>query len=1161
MQDHLDSEQCVKMSQREHILTQPDMYIGSVDTTETTGYLFDTDGKIVYKNYEFNPGLFKLFDEGIVNCRDHFIRMNLSTQENKQLVTNIDVNIDKHTGSITLMNNGNGLPVCIHTEHNLWIPQMMFTELLTGTNFNKKEKVAKGETTGGKNGIGAKAIFIWSTYAELETVDHTRGLKFVQKYENNMTVIHEPKVTKCKQKSYTKITFVPDFARFGKTGITDDEFLLYKRRAHDVSAVTGKQVKVKFNGTDVQCKELKTYVDLFVDNKVSKIYEMQESGNKKWEYVIILSPYDEYRQMSFVNGVHTSKGGKHVEYIMNQIVKQITETIKSKKKIDVKPQSIKRQLMLFLCCDIVNPSFQGQTKDELTTVVKNFGSSCTVTQGFIDKIIKLGVVDRACEWTEMVNTNKTISTQGGKTKQKRIRGVPKLSEANFAGTNKSKECTLFIVEGDSAKAGVLSGMNEKLKDIYAVYPCKGKFKNVREEKIDKIFENNEISELRKIIGLEINHVYKSLDEIYSRLRYGRIIFLTDQDLDGIHIKCLGINLFDFLWCSLLKLGVIGYMNTPIVKATKGNNTEMFYNEHEFETWKLETPNSDKWTSKYYKGLGTSTKTEFKEYLRLNKIVMFEHTGAESNNAIRLAFDGKADHRKQWVKDNMKRNDLFIDASLTKVPVEMYVHKELINFSIADCVRSLPDLFDACKPSIRKILFSAFKRNLTKEIKVAQFAGYVSEHSGYHHGEASLHGAIVKMAQNYIGSNNVNLLQPCGQFGSRINDTAASPRYIFTRLENITRHIFNPVDDKILEYNVDENGDTIEPKHYAPIVPMILVNGNKGIGTGFSCNFPSYNIVDIITYLKNKLTHVENQIELHPYVYGFKGNISKVNESQYLMGGLYEKKDEDTLIIKELPSDIIIDKYKTYLENHMDDSWLEKKKKPKYLKDMTEHCTDNDVHIEITFLPGKLTELENTKTTNENINMLEQFLQLKQNINLTNMHCFHEGEILKFDNVYDIIDAYFIKRLPLFEKRKTYIIQKLEKELILLRNQKTYVTKLLEGSLDLRNKPKQTIETLLIELLFDKIDDSFEYLLKLRNDCVSEEKVNELFNAFNKKTEELECVKNKTIETMWLEELDALGVEYANFVNERVEEARENAEQSNPIVVKKVVKKKLKKSNV
>ena len=234
----------------------------------------------------------------------------------------------------------------------------------------------------------------------------------------------------------------------------------------------------------------------------------------------------------------------------------------------------------------------------------------------------------------------------------------------------------------------------------------------------------------------------------------------------------------------------------------------------------------------------------------------------------------------------------MDTNQPSVQYEQFINREMIHFSTYDCARSIPNMVDGLKISLRKILYSAFKRKLTSEIKVAQFSGYVSEHSAYHHGEASLNGAIVNMAQNYVGSNNINLLLPNGQFGTRLHggDDSASERYIFTQLNPLTRFIFPDVDDAVLNY-LNDDGTLVEPEYYVPIIPFALINGISGIGTGFSCNIAPYNPKQIIQCLQNMLKNESiESIEFVPYYEGFKGTIRKIEDQKFLIKGCYEKID-------------------------------------------------------------------------------------------------------------------------------------------------------------------------------------------------------------------------------------------------------------------------------
>jgi DNA topoisomerase-2 len=1136
---------------KQHILDNPDTYIGSVENVDAFVWLLNEAGeRIVEKNIALIPGLFKLFDEGIVNCRDHVVRMQQAIKNgvtNSIPVNSIDVAVQED-GTIVMINDGNGIDVAEHPEYKVWIPELIFGHLRTSTNYDKTEK----KIVGGKNGFGFKLVLIWSTHGSIETVDHVRGLKYTQEFRDNLDVIGKPIITKCKSKPYTKITFKPDYKRLGISGLSADLVSLLKKRVYDVAAVTDKTVKVKYNSQVIPVKNFQQYIDMYIGPKdaAPRVYEGE--SDERWEYAVALSPTHEFIQVSFVNGIHTAKGGKHVEYILGQITRKLVAFIEKKKKIAVNANSIKEQLILFLRCDIENPAFDSQTKDFMNTPSAKFGSTVTVSDKFIEKIAKMGVMDAACAITEVKENKAAKKTDGSKTKN--IRGIPKLIDANWAGTEKSQQCMIIFCEGDSAKAGIVSGLSSEDRNTIGVYPMKGKILNVRGEQVKKIAENKEIAEIKKILGLETGKEYKTAGDVAKSLRYGRVLFMTDQDLDGSHIKGLGINLFQSEWPSLSQIpGFIGFMNTPILKARKGAQELVFYNDGEYEDWKTANENGKGWKIKYYKGLGTSTGKEFREYFEKKKIVGFSHTGKSCDDAIDMVFNKKrADDRKDWLEEYDRES--YLDTNKDAVCYEEFINKEFIHFSKYDCDRSIPNLMDGLKISLRKILFSAFKKNLTTEIKVAQFSGYVSEHSGYHHGEASLNAAIVGMAQNYVGSNNINLFTPNGQFGTRLQGgkDSASERYIFTQLSKITRILFPEKDDKILKY-LNDDGLLVEPIFYAPIIPMVLVNGSKGIGTGFSTDIMSYNPLEIINYLKNKLSGSSNtHFDFVPYYEGFTGTISKITEGKFLIKGRYEKIGSDKIRVTELPVGVWTDDFKEYLESLAEPTDKAGKKVTPIVKDYDDMSKDTTIDFVITLQKGKVDELESICLDN-GCNGLEKQFKLFTTNSTTNMHLFDANDKLKkYSKISEIIDDYFGTRVQLYQSRKDYMIDALTKELILLTNKSRYIKENLDGTIDLRRKKREDVNQLLIQKKYDIIEDDtdFKYLVKLPMDSVTEENVVKLLKEHDDKVTELENIKAKTIQNMWTDELELLSIEYVKYREERERSMSGVVKKSGVKIVKK-----------
>ena len=1109
-----------KKSDKEHILDNPDMYIGSIENVDANEFIYDSSN-IIRKNISYIAGLYKLFDECIVNCRDHSVRMDQlikSNPDNNNPLTYIDIGIDEE-GIITFTNDGNGIDIAEHPEYKLWIPEMIFAHLRTSTNYDKSEK----KIVGGKNGYGIKLVFIWSSWGKIETIDHKRGLKYIQEFHNNLDIIDKPKITKCKTKPYTKVSFKPDYKRLGlNNGLSEDMLNLFKRRIYDIAAVTNKNIKVKLNSQLVPIKTFQQYVKMIITDTEHKY----ESPDERWEYVIALAPEGEFYQMSFVNGIYTSKGGKHVDYIMNQIIKKITLYIKNKKKVDVKPSAIRENIALFLRCDIENPSYESQTKDFMNTPSSKFGSSCEVSDKFIENICKMGIMSSACAITEVKENKSQKKTDGSKNKN--IRGIPKLVDANYAGTAKSKDCMLILCEGDSAKAGIISGLSQEDRNYIGVYPMKGKLFNVRGETVTKIGDNKEINEIKQILGLEHGKKYTQ-DDVNTKLRYSKVVFMTDQDLDGSHIKGLGINLFDSGWNSLIQIpNFIGYINTPILKASKGSQMKQFYNEGEFKEWKKENDIKG-WNIKYYKGLGTSTGKEFKEYFKEKKVIYFNWNNEESSEYIDMVFNKKrSDDRKDWL-GNYNR-ELYLDTNQTSVTYKEFIDKEFIHFSKYDNDRSIPNLIDGLKISQRKILFAAFKKKLNSEIKVAQFSGYVSEHSGYHHGEASLNGAIINMAQNYVGSNNINIFEPRGQFGTRIaaGKDSASERYIFTLLNKITRLIYPNVDDNILNY-LSDDGQSVEPIYYVPIIPMVLINGAKGIGTGFSTDIMSYNPLQIINRMELMLKKDINYklITIDPYYQGFTGNIEKLdNGKKYLITGSYEIINDNKVKINELPIGTWTQDYKEFLETLIDS-----KKKDSIVKDFNDNSTDMIVNFMIEFKPGTLKELLDKKIEH-GMNGIHKFLKLYSIQSTTNMHLFNNKEQLKkYNSPEEIIDDYYDTRLEYYKIRKEFLLNKLNSDLKLISNKTRFINDNLNNKIDLRKKKKDEIISLLNKMKFDDIyNNDYEYLRKMPMDSVCEESIEKMKKEKDEITCSINDLESNSNEDLWLKELLILKEEYMRLYN-------------------------------
>lgn len=1076
------SKQYRKHTHREHILSLPDTYIGSVENSAEDFYVVKDESFELKTVNPFNPGFYKLFDELLVNAHDHVVRLRERKSDNP--VKHIDISVKNN--AIIVKNDGESIDVELHPEYGVYIPQMIFGELLTSTNYDKSEK----KLVGGKNGYGVKLVNIFASQLTVTVVDGKRQQKYVQVFQDNMTKIGKPLIKSCKTKPYVELEWVPDFARFGWKDASIPEGLLQviQRRVFDLAMTVGKDVRVTWCDAPIKFRDLATYASWYLPKDAAVVTDIPQTG---WQIAVSDSPTDKAFNVSFVNGIWT-RSGKHVDEITSQIVNHIVNYLETKKKIKVKPSLVKDSIGVFIHCFVENPSFSSQTKEVLTTKV-----SCKISEDVLKKIVaKLNVVTKVLE-QQNVKDNKDNTKTDGK-KSSKIVGIPKLDDAVYAGTAKSHECVLILTEGDSAKAMALSGLSQEQRKYYGVFPLKGKLLNVKDTSVRKVEQTEEIANLKKIVGLESGKEYKDV----KSLRYGRILIMTDQDYDGSHIRGLLINMFHELWHELIKVpGFITYMATPIVKATKGKQTKSFYTQYEYEEWR-KTPASSGWKVKYYKGLGTSTRDEAKEYFKSLNIIQYGY-GTGSDKSIDLAFNkAKADDRKDWLK-TYSRSDIIDPAPGENVTYEDFVNKDLIHFSNYNLERSIPNMMDGLKTSQRKIMYSAFKRNLKTEIRVAQFAGYVSEHSGYHHGEQSLNDAIIGMAQDFMGSNNIAWLVPAGQFGTRLQGgkDSASPRYIHTHLQPYIQNLVPADDFDCLTYR-DDDGTPVEPEWYSPILPMLLVNGCRGIGTGYSTFIPSFNPAELKSAILEWLdTGNGLDREFVPFVKGFKGKITKISAGDYSVKGVWTV-EKDMVTITELPAGTWTSDFRETLDKLMTDGTI---------KDYTDTSTDVDILIKVKLGSGGIATIEKLLT---------------DKIKLSNMHAFNSKCVIKkYDTPNAILHEFVGVRLGMYVKRREFILNALKQKLPYHRNVVRFILQQCElvPVPDIRRKTSEECDKLLEGEKFDRIKDSFDYLMNLPIASLTlkiAKKHQDDLDDLVRRIAELEA---KTATQMWREELKNLTI--------------------------------------
>ncbi|KAL2024501.1 hypothetical protein VTK56DRAFT_7544 [Thermocarpiscus australiensis] len=1048
-----------KLTQLEHIIKRPDTYIGSVERIDQKMWVFNKGEKhMENRTVAFVPGLYKIFDEILVNAADN--------SQRDSSMTYLKVTIDRETGEISVENNGKGIPIEMHEKENCYIPELIFGHLLTGSNYDDNEK----KTVGGRNGYGAKLTNIFSQRFTIELQDSNNGKRYKQTWTDNMSKMEKAKITSNKSSDFVKVTFLPDYKRFGmENGIDDDlEALLYRRVYDMAGTVSG--VKVWLNGEHLKIN-FKTYCELYAkaiasergdaaadgEKAVAKVeFDQQRSNGRLWQIGFTVSD-GSFQQVSFVNNIATTSGGTHVNYIADQICEALGKEMNKKKKgHSLKPSHFRNHIFIFINCLIDNPSFNSQTKEQLTTKVSAFGSKCVLSDQFLTKVKKSEVIANIMEFAERKADKMMAKSDGNK--RSRISN-DKLVDANWAGTKRGHECTLILTEGDSARGLAVAGRAVLDPDRIGVFPLRGKMLNVRDASLDQIMKNKEIENIKKFLGLKHKQEYKDT----KSLRYGHLMIMADQDLDGSHIKGLLINFLEVQFPSLLRIDdFFQEFITPVVKVWQGSNPKKpqnlktFFNLPQYEAWKEAHKHElRKWKYKYLKGLGSSSNEDAQIYFKdLDRhLKKFEPLKPEESQLFELAFSKKkADARKEWLGNFVPGT--YMDSTLSRKTYHDFVHKELILFSMADNMRSIPSMVDGLKPGQRKVIYGAFKRNLVNDQKVAEFAGYVSEVAAYHHGEQSLQQTIVGLAQNYVGSNNVNCLEPSGNFGSRLSggSDAASARYIHTRLSPFARRVFSKLDEPNLEYQFDD-GNMIEPKVYVPVIPMVLVNGADGIGTGWSTSIPNYHPIEIVKNLKRRMGRLdpadpeEKPFQpMTPWFRGWKGVVEPEGPNRFKFNGIIKQDEQNPneVHVTELPIRMWTDDFKSRLEDI-----IRAEKTPSFIKDYKEFNDHNTVHFIIEM------EDKHMKAALEE-GLLEKF-KLTKTITTTNLVAFNtRGQIQKYENPEEIMEEYYHYRLKMYTERKNHWLGVYHSDYRKLKNQYRFISEIIENKLVVNKKKKDVL---------------------------------------------------------------------------------------------------------
>lgn len=1131
----------------EHLFESPDVYLGHLGEEKKLTFVYEND-ELKYREIRLNNGLLKLFDEIFTNAAD-----------NLQRDTNISyIHVDINDNEITVTNDGKSIPLEFMKVDgkDFMIPEVIFTKFRSGSNFNNKTK-----TTGGKNGLGAKLTVCLSKRFNIEIVNNNK--KYEQLVEDNLSVIHPYKITDFYHADYVKISFVPDYEKLEATCLTNDMKALFNKRVYDLCHLP---IKLAINGK--QLPQLSW--EIFVNSHIKVVPGSEENYNHVYSYIeprwkIGLVPTKKPVHVSYVNNVNTYEQGEHVNYILSQIVAKV-KLLKGCENVTL--TTLKANCSSFIYAIIESPLFEGQAKTKLSTKSNKFGSTCTLSDEYIGEMVKKGNL------VSLINNTKDKPVKAAP--KVRSTFVDKLTDANKAGPEKQGyKCTLFICEGLSAKSMCNKGMDILGHDFYGCYPLQGKVLNTRNA-TDSSYENNrELKELKIALGIEDGKEYTSV----SQLRYGKVVCVKDADSDGSAIMGLVINFFDTKFPSLLKIN--GFFNefiSPMIKidySDKKLTSQCFYNEVEYRKYinsSNHQNNKNKATVKFIKGLATNTdsdvKNMFKNYDKNCINIIF--SSPLYNETIDKAFNNKrADERKQWMATLTEDTHLSRD-NVKSIDCVDFLNTDFMIFSYDACKRSIPSVIDGLKPSQRKIIFTMLNTPslASNTMKVFQLCGRVANKANYHHGEMSLNEAIFNLAYRYPTSGNNLPLIYCDQAsGTRLENGAdhGAARYVEVKLSPIARFIFPKEDDELLT-TVIEDDQEVEPVYYCPIIPFVLINGAKGIGTGWSTEIPSYSPTDAINYINYLLDKLDTKInksekeigpppKVNSYYAGFKGDIT-LKDNKYVYTGVATMQDKRTCVVTELPINYSISKFENRLKylnilyhNQEElEKYMEKKSANTFahmfkaaanidtktkgnalikeildlgkkhsidwanngltVVDFTNQTKESDIRYEITF---------NRDTTIEEV---FKVLALSETISLSNKVLFNKDNMIrKYETIEDIILEWFKVRYSLYDKRKKNIIDKIKLNITIFTNQVKFISLVLE--VDITKMTFNEVLQLLEDKKFEKINDSYDYLTSLKITKLTSDKQQEIRDKIAALEKELEEVKNTTLTDMWRKDLNAL----------------------------------------
>ena len=1037
----------------EHVLHRPAMYTGrecGLSEFETLGFV---DGEVRASVGTYDHVAAKAFDEVLVNAADCASRTSRCTK--------ISVALFDHGFSVE--NDGADVPLGVHHEWGVHVPEALFGKLRSSCNFGTER------LGGGVNGVGCKLANIFSSEMRVTVRDATHT--YTQRFAYNMRDVGPPIVTPTGP--HAPSVLVECTLDADRCAMTELTRAACARRVLDV-AMTYPDVSVALDGVLLDReRRAVAYAPLCV---AESVIEARVAGYSLLVALASSAP----ATVSVVNAVYTPENGPHVVLVMRQLHAAVgAQGTEAQWR-----RFVEERVVLVVIAKLCRPTFRGNEKASITGVVDP--EPAALPRAF--RASRLAVA-----WAKWLEDGAMATLRREERKRGKVR-LEKLDDATAAGTAEWRACSIILTEGDSAKSFAVSGLAVVGRAHYGVFPLRGKVKNVRDSTATEADANKEISALKQILGLQSGVAAES-----QTPRYGRVLIMTDQDVDGFHIKGLILNFLDSQFAGVAgALIAVDCFRTPLIKATRGGATHEFFSAPEYAAFVAEHGAGH--GVKYYKGLGTSTAAEARAYFsNLPRYCIRYDTDGMGRLREHFSREGIG-VRKAAVRSAMAQcvpASLHADAGGWRQTVGEFVDGELMLYAVDAVSRAIPSVMDGLKPSQRKVLWTMLGTKGAKETKVAQLAAHVAHETAYHHGEESLQRTIVAMAQDFVGANNLPLLVPVGQFGTRRlgGEDAASARYIYTKLAAVTRLVFPSADFHLLERLYDE-GHAVEPRYLAPVVPMLLVNGASGIATGFSTTVPPHHPLRVIEHVRAALLSLEPPPPLQMFVVGYTGEVA-CEPTRYTtrarVSAVEVRGKRQAHVVEELPVGTWTESYKSSL-----DALVDAKRATKYANDST------DVDVKFTVFGARREDLEAAR-----------------HVSTRNMHALDErGVLCRWESAAQIVGYFCQHRLPLYARRRAAELQRVATETSERRTMMRFVGLVVEGGAAALFRLASAELTLELERLgFERASHDAMLSVPLRA-CTAERRA-----ALAKQIDGLEEEHARLVETtdvaMWLDELRAL----------------------------------------